>query len=55
MEKGTAIISTKEYRSLIRDSIKLAELKDYVANDKYVFVSEIEKKLGIVRAQGKEE
>lgn len=50
-----AEISTEEYKSLIQDSIKLAEIKDYVVNDKYVFVSEIEKKLGIVRQQGKEE
>ena len=54
MNTGTVIITAEEYRSLLKDSIKLEELKDYCTNSNYVFVSDIKQKLGIEEPQGKE-
>lgn len=55
MEKGTVIISTEEYRSLLHDSFMIAELKKYCIEKQYVFKEDVLKKLGVEDVQGKED
>ena len=46
-EEKTVCISLAEYEQLVRDSERVAMLKNYVQGDKYVYAEVIKKILGV--------
>ena len=55
MKKGTVVITTEEYRSLLHDSFMLEELKKYCIEKQYVFREDVLKKLGVLEPLAKME
>lgn len=47
LEEKTVCISLAEYEQLVRDSEKVAMLKNYVQGDEYVYIGVIKKILGV--------
>lgn len=50
-EERTVHISLDEYEQLVRDSERVAMLKNYVQGDKYVYAEVIKKILGVEEKQ----
>ena len=50
-EEKTVCISLAEYEQLVRDSEKVAMLRNYVKGDKYVYAEVIKKILGVEEKQ----
>ena len=51
LEEKTVCISLAEYEQLVRDSEKVAMLKNYVQGDEYVYIGVIKKILGVEEKQ----